>query len=155
MRGLLNSFSYGFGSRDGSFRETQIRRGPGRSVFEYRGRLRGRGVAHAEQVVRHRLSAALETGRGPGLFPRAVEGAGAGAGLRAHPYHAQQTPTGGGRRALIRNSSRAFWLHEWGALAFVVAVVIGLIVVPAALLLGSGGSKSASQANLVLFSPQP
>src|SRR5947208_9645217 len=86
MRGPLNGFSdTAIRSRHGSFRETQIRRGPGRSVFEYRGRLRGRGVAHTEQVVRHRLSAALETGRGPGLFSRAVEGAGAGAGLRANP----------------------------------------------------------------------
>src|SRR5207248_9266205 len=85
MRGLLNGFSdTAFGSKHGSFRETQIRRGPGRSVFEYRGRLRGRGVAHLEQVVRHRLSAALEASGGAGLFPRTLEGAGAGTGLCAH-----------------------------------------------------------------------
>src|SRR5579864_9386050 len=90
MRGPLNgSYDTIFRFRHGSFRETQIRRGPGRSVLEYRGRLRGRGVAHLEQVVRHRVPAALETGGGAGLLSRAVEGAGARTGLRSHLEHPQ------------------------------------------------------------------
>src|SRR5207248_9132343 len=71
-----------------------------------------------------------------------------------HSQYPQQAPARIGRRTLIRNSSRAFWLHEWGALAFVVTVILGLLVVPAALIL-EGNARTTAPSNQTLLQPTP